>query len=87
MAREPDNKILAKLAPIKRLLRLSIEELETVYPCLRRGFDLFVVRVQLSLPRPLSERVGKVELLQSWHHSRTGGVKGVPAEPESRGHS
>lgn len=67
MAGEHENKVLAKITPVERLLRLCIEQLETMQPCLRRRFDLLVVRIQLSLPRPLSERVGKVELGKSGH--------------------
>jgi len=55
----------SKIAPVERLLRFRIEQLETMHPCLRRWLDLFVVRIQLSLPRPLSERVGEVELRKS----------------------
>ena len=65
--REQENRELAKIAPVERPLRFSIEQLEAVYPCLRRRFDLFEVWVQLSLPRPRSKRVGKVELRESWH--------------------
>ncbi len=67
MTRAHENKVLAEIAPVKRLLRFSIEKSEAAYPGLRRRFDLSVVRVQLSLPRPLSERVRKVELRESWH--------------------
>jgi hypothetical protein len=73
MAGEHENKVLAKIAPVEGLLRFSIEQLETMQPCLRRRFDLFVVRVQLSLPRPLSERVGKVELRKRGHYGHARG--------------